>query len=220
MWTLKNTLELPQKDLPTIIYSEFDEYAISDGVLHAADKMYFLLDSKAKDNPTFASEEVMIDNHLHIGGPRYAKESGMIWYTEKHSMANDGDNMDNFDMNPFGMSDHFRGYSVVMQPLGDLSYLDLLPQRGENNNNFVTFTGDNFILMNYSGRYLVFDLKGTFLGKVCFNVQSEGFEEKQIKLVNVSDSGKFFVFEGPRFLTNEEKKAAKEKKKAKKDAKK
>ena len=222
MWTLKNTLELPVKDLPSLIYSEFDEYTISDGVLHAADKMYFLLDSKAKDNPTYASEEVMIDNHLHIGGPRYAKESGMIWYVEKHSMADDGkgDNNDPMDMNPFGMNDVFRGYSVVMQPLGDLSYLDLLPQRGENNNNFVTFYGDNFILMNYSGRYLVFDLKGSFQGKVSFNIKSEGFEEKQIKLVNVSDSGKFFVFEGPRFLTNEEKKAAKEKKKAKKEEKK
>lgn len=104
-----------------------------------------------------------------------------------------------------------------MQPLGDLSFLDLLPQRGENNNNFVSFVNDQFILMNYSGRYLIFDLKGQFHGKITFNGSSEGFDEKQIKLVNVSDSGKFFVFEGPRFQTKEEKKASKEKKKQKKD---
>ena len=87
MWTLKTTLELPVKDLPSIIYSEFDEYAISDGVLHSGDRMYFMLDSKAKDNPTYASEEIMIENHLHIAGPRYAKESGLIWYMEKHSQV-------------------------------------------------------------------------------------------------------------------------------------
>ena len=51
-----------------------------------------------------------------------------------------------------------------MQPLGDLSYLDLLPYRGSNNNNFVSFITDSHILINYSGRYLIFDLKGTFLG--------------------------------------------------------
>ena len=124
------------------------------------------------------------------------------------------------DVSPFGGHEHFKGYSVVMQPLGDLSFLDLLPQRGENNNNFVSFTGDQYILMNYSGRWLIFDLKGSFQGKVIFNVKSEGFDETQIKLVNVSDSGKFFVFEGPRFLTNEEKKALKEKKKLRKERKK
>ena len=107
-----------------------------------------------------------------------------------------------------------------MQPLGDLSFLDLLPQRGENHNNFVSFLNDQFILMNYSGRYLIFDLKGQFQGKITFNGTGEGFDEKQLKLTNVSDSGKFFVFEGPRFLTKAEKQASKEKKKAKKDAKK
>lgn len=75
-------LELPERDANAIVYAEFDEYTVSDGVLHSNEKMYFLLDSKAKDNATWASEEIMIDNHLHVSGPRYAKESGLIWYMQ------------------------------------------------------------------------------------------------------------------------------------------
>ena len=41
---------------------------------------------------------------------------------------------------------------------------------------------------------------------------SEGFNEAALKLVNVSDSGKFFVFKGPRFLSKAERDAAKAKK--------
>ena len=111
-----------------------------------------------------------------------------------------------------------------MQPLGDLSFIDLLPQRGENNNNFVSFISEEFVLMNYSGRYLIFDLKGKFMGQVKFQGQKEGFRGDLIKLKNVSDSGKFFVFQGPHFLTKAERAAQKAKKKAKiqmkKDAKK
>jgi hypothetical protein len=106
-----------------------------------------------------------------------------------------------------GASSHFKGYSIVMQPLGDLSYIDLLPQKGENHNNFITFINNHNILVNYSGRYLIFDLKGAFLGQVKFNFPIEeadnGFKGNQVKLVNVSDSGKFFVFEGPKFLNDE-----------------
>lgn len=201
MWKLTTTLELPEKDLKDIVYADFDEHSISDGVLHYNDKLYFLLETKAKDNPpTFASEEIMLENHLHVSGPRYAKECGMIWYMQKHAgLEDEQDKEDEF----FGAIDHshshFKGYSVIMQPLGDLSFLDLLPQRGENNNNFTTFVSDELILMNYSGRYLIFNLKGSFQGKIQFNNTLEGFDEKQLKLVNVSDSGKFFVFEGPRF---------------------
>jgi hypothetical protein len=221
MWKQTSTLELPEKDLNAIVYADFDEYSISDGVLHYNDRLYFLLDSKAKDNPTYASEAIMIENHMHVSGPRYAKEAGMIWYMQQYvQLGGEDDTEDDHDHNPFGDHaddpndhGHFKGYSVIMQPLGDLSFLDLLPQRGENNNNFVTFVSEQFILMNYSGRYLIFDLKGSFQGKIQFNAESDGFNETQVKLVNVSDSGKFFVFEGPRFQTKAEQIASKEKKK-------
>ena len=107
-----------------------------------------------------------------------------------------------------------------MQPLGDLSYIDLLPQRGSNNNNFVSFINDKNIIMNFSGRYLIFNLKGSFVGQVHFTGAKEGFRGDSVKLVEVSESGKFFVFQGPRFLTKEEQAAAKAKKKAKKAKKK
>ena len=195
MWNLVETLELPEKDKNAIVYADFDEYSISADVLHYNDKLYFLR-NKATDDPTWASEAIMVDNHLHVSGPRYAKESGLIWYMQQHAaLEEEADTVEHKIFNEHG----FQGYSVVMQPLGDLSFLDLLPQRGENNNNFVTFVSDQFILMNYSGRYLIFDLKGSFQGKITFCNTKEGFDEKQVKLVNVSDSGKFFVFEGPRF---------------------
>lgn len=82
MWKQINTLELPERDMNAIVYNDFDEYCVSDGVLHTNEKLYFLLDSKAMDNPTWASQDFMIENHLHVSGPRYAKESGMIWYMQ------------------------------------------------------------------------------------------------------------------------------------------
>lgn len=71
----------------------------------------------------------MQENHLHVSGPRYATESGLIWYMEKHAnLKDDNQNDDFFGMggDPFSTG-QFKGYSVVMQPLGDLSYMDLLP---------------------------------------------------------------------------------------------
>ena len=75
-------------------------------------------------------------------------------------------------------------------------------------------------MVNYSGRYLIFTLVGKFLGQVNFSGTSEGFRADMIKLVNVSDSGKYFVFEGPRFLSKKEKEDKKAKKKEDKKKKK
>ena len=59
MWKQINTLELAEKDANAIVYADFDEYAVSGGVLHTNDKLYFLLSSKSKDNPTWASMNIM-----------------------------------------------------------------------------------------------------------------------------------------------------------------
>ena len=214
MWKLVSTLELPERDTNNIVYADFDEYAISDGVLHTNEKMYFMLNSKAKDNATWASEDIMLENHKHVSGPRYAKESGLIWYMQQYATESEEgqpqQDENELMLTTVGEQSIFKGYSVVMQPLGDLSFIDLLPQRGENNNNFITFINDHNILVNYSGRYLVFDLLGRFVGSVDFTGTNEGFRSNQIKLVNVSESGKFFVFEGPKFLSKEETAAKKE----------
>lgn len=85
LWKQTTSFEIPEKDANNIVYADFDEYTISDGVLHANEKMYFLLNSRAKDNPTWASEDVMQENHLHVSGPNYAKESGLIWYMQQYA---------------------------------------------------------------------------------------------------------------------------------------
>lgn len=54
MWKQKTTLELPEKDANTIVYTDFDEYCISEGCLHTNDKLFFLIESKSMDNPTWA----------------------------------------------------------------------------------------------------------------------------------------------------------------------
>jgi hypothetical protein len=53
MWKQTNLLELTENDANGIVYADFDEYAVSDGVLHQNDKLYFLLESKSMDNPTW-----------------------------------------------------------------------------------------------------------------------------------------------------------------------
>ena len=53
-------MELAEKDANAIVYADFDEFAVSEGVLHTKDKLFFLLSSKSKDNPTWASESIMI----------------------------------------------------------------------------------------------------------------------------------------------------------------
>mmetsp|Transcript_1797 Transcript_1797/g.2555 ORF Transcript_1797/g.2555 Transcript_1797/m.2555 type:complete len:208 (+) Transcript_1797:3003-3626(+) len=126
VWRQDTTFELCQSDAKQIVYSDFDEYCISDGVLQANDRMYFLLDSRAKDNATWDSANVMLENHLHVSGPRYAKESGMIWYIQQYA-ANIQDDTEGDELNMLSNQQAFKGFSVVMQPLGDLSYLDLLP---------------------------------------------------------------------------------------------
>jgi len=85
VWKQLNTFELGEQDAKQIVYSDFDEYCISDGVLHANDRMYFMLDSRSKDNATWDSAIIMQENHLHVSGPRYAKESGLIWYIQQYA---------------------------------------------------------------------------------------------------------------------------------------
>lgn len=86
-WVQESVLELPAADAKSIIYSDFDEYCISDGVLHYNDRMFFMIDQRSKDNETWAAQNVMLENHLCISGPRYAKESGLIWYIQQNASS-------------------------------------------------------------------------------------------------------------------------------------
>ena len=129
-WKLSQTLELCEKDEHGIIYSDFDEWTVSDGVLHGNDRLYYFLASSNMDNPTWASEQIMLENHLHVSGPRYAKESGLIWYMQKHTLSKEDEAtaeshdelmQDDHKHGKVGHSAHghqghrhFRGYSIVM----------------------------------------------------------------------------------------------------------
>ena len=43
MWKQTNILELPEKETSEIVYADFDEFAVSESVLHTNKKLYFLL---------------------------------------------------------------------------------------------------------------------------------------------------------------------------------
>ena len=58
---------------------------------------------------------------------------------------------------------YFKGHSIILQPLGDASFLDILPQYGKNNNNFMTFLSDDRILVRYAGNFIVLDTKGRLI---------------------------------------------------------
>ena len=137
MLTQTTTFELAKKDQARIFYSDFDEYTISDQVLHWNDRMFFLLDSKSKDNLTWSSEEIMLENHIHVAGPVKANNCGMIYTMQQFSLDMAGDDEDNnadffadnqkdkvskpFSLKntmsllgPKGADKDFKGYSIVM----------------------------------------------------------------------------------------------------------
>jgi len=63
MWTNINTLEIPEGDAKSLVYSDFDEFCISDSVLHSNNKMYFLVNSRNKETDTWSDKDIMLDNH-------------------------------------------------------------------------------------------------------------------------------------------------------------
>jgi len=119
MWKQKETYELRSVDYSNFVHSDFDEYSISEGVLHSNDHMYYLLDSASKDNETYAKSQIMLDNHLHVSGPCYAKSSGMIWYIQHFNVTaedynNNADKEENFFDMESPVDKVFKGFSVVM----------------------------------------------------------------------------------------------------------
>ena len=119
----QTTFELREVDAAGLMYTDFDEYTVSGGVLHTNEKVFFLLETKAKDNLTWASSLFMIDSHKHVAGPRKAMFTGMIYFMEKYvsiegadSQQDQGGEDDLMRSNVVEGSHDFRGYSIVMQP--------------------------------------------------------------------------------------------------------
>ena len=152
----------------------------------------------------------MLENHTFISGPKVARGTGMIYYLEKYENIEDevdDDDKTNKEQNEveniFKMAvieKSFKGFSIVMQPLADLSYIDILPQLTKNHNNFSTYIDSDHILLRFSGRFLIFHSNGKYCGQVKFENMEPAFRQEQLKIVCVSDNVRFFVFEGPVFV--------------------
>ena len=67
----------------------------------------------------------------------------------------------------------FKGYSVMLKPLADLSFIDILPTNDGKKQIFSSYIDEEHILTRYSGRFFVFHNNGKYLGQVEFpNMQS------------------------------------------------
>ena len=51
---------------------------------------------------------------------------------------------------------------IVMQPKGDLSFVECLPIHKTNHNNFFSYIGPDRIMASYGGRFMIFDKLGNF----------------------------------------------------------
>ena len=81
---IETTLELLPSDQLAINYSEFDEFIMSDYLMHWDDKVIYLSESKRRDVYTWRKSQIMAKDHKFIEGPKNAKGSGMIYYIEKY----------------------------------------------------------------------------------------------------------------------------------------
>jgi hypothetical protein len=84
---LSRTLDLCKQDQEEINKTPFDEFAISPSVLHWKHKYMTLIDNKARDNPTWLGESIMLKSYEHLAGPQPAQNCGYIFYVEQYSQA-------------------------------------------------------------------------------------------------------------------------------------
>ena len=171
---LETTLEILPKDQLAINYSDFDEFIMSDSLMHWDDYVIYISESKRRDEYTWRSSKIMAENHKFIEGPKQAKNTGMIYYLEQFECSNNDygpvEEDDNNDAhseysNELSKKD-FKGFSIVLTPPADRSFLEILPQFNENFNNFISYIDSKNIIARYSGRFFVFHSKGQFLGQV------------------------------------------------------
>lgn len=73
-------------------------------------------------------------DHKHIQGPKKAKSTGMIWYIEQYDTDfTDDKRPDKVESSAKNLvqnakfASKFKGYSVMLKPPADLSFIDILP---------------------------------------------------------------------------------------------
>ena len=221
---MDTTLEMLAQDQLTVKYSEFDEFIMSDGLMHWDDRIIFLSEQKRKDAYTWGQSKIMAENHKFIQGPKRAKGTGMVYYLEQYDGALQDDQAANPEENEVQnlleravTASEFKGFSVMLKPLADLSYIDVLPQFKENHNNFSSYIDQEHILVRHSGRFFVFHHDGRYCGQAPFAHMEPAFRQEQLDIVCISDTMKYFAFEGPNFAARERKEKKGHKKGGKKE---
>lgn len=136
---VETILEIPNKDKSLLEKCPFDNFIITNGVLHWRDRVLFVMSSaNLQNNETFNSHQ-MLSEYLY--GPYVVKNSGLAMNITKHE--------------------------IHLFPLGDLSFIDFLPPyQVERFVYFASFIGNGAILAKYSGRFLLFNSDGTFKQEV------------------------------------------------------
>lgn len=89
-FVLEQTLDLCSKDKSLISYTDFDEFTISSGCLHWNKYAFQMIESKAKDNPTWEGEVITIEDYKWVSGPVISKKTGLVLY--KQSIIEGDDN--------------------------------------------------------------------------------------------------------------------------------
>ena len=196
---------------------------MSDSLMHWDDYVIYISESKRRDEYTFRRSKIMAEDHKFIEGPKQAKNTGMIYYLEQYECSNNDYGPVEEDDNNDAQSNYsnelskkdFKGFSIVLTPPADRSFLEILPQFNTNYNNFVSYIDSENIIARYSGRFFVFHNKGQFLGQVLFDRMDNSFQQEKLQIVCISDSMEYFVFEGPEFTEKQDKKSKDKKRKTK-----
>ena len=84
MLTQTSTLEINSKDMLNIKYADFDDFAITSSILQWKSTMMFVHETKPADDYTWKEQDVMLDNHKYVAGPKKASGTGMIFYLQKY----------------------------------------------------------------------------------------------------------------------------------------
>lgn len=80
MLSVEKTLELCTKDRLEIEYADFDEFSVSKHMIHWNTKSFFMIDSKAKDNATFAACDTIPNGYTYTQGPKRCRNTGKLLY--------------------------------------------------------------------------------------------------------------------------------------------
>jgi hypothetical protein len=115
-----------------------------------------------------------------------------VYYIEKYQSAEE----EAVDGKAPKKKNFFGANCIVMQPKGDLSFVECLPHHKVNYNNFFSYIGPDRIMACYGGRYLIFDKQGTYYGNVDFKVP-KWINVKRLRLLYFCEKKDYFVFEGP-----------------------